>query len=72
MLWAVQPNEMEGLRFTTTPARFNGYYYATEALEDANEKILEFHEPNWDEILPLFIETDDKFLTGLSTYGEGY
>ena len=24
------------------------------------EKILELHEPNWDEILPLFIETDDK------------
>ena len=46
--------------YHNTHARFNGYYYATEALEDADEKILEFHEPNWDEILPLFIETDDK------------
>lgn len=46
--------------YHNTHARFNGYYYATEALKEAEVKINELHEPNYDEILPLFIETEES------------
>lgn len=46
--------------YHNTHARFNGYYYATEALKEADVKINELHEPNWDEVLPVFIETEEE------------
>ena len=42
-----------------THARFNGFFYAKEALKEADAKIKELYEPNWDEILPLYLDTDD-------------
>lgn len=46
--------------YHNTHARFNGYHYAMLAMDEAEEKINELHEPNYDEILPLFIETEES------------
>ena len=43
-----------------TNARFNGFFFAKEALVEADEKIESLYEPNWDEILPLYLDTDEK------------
>ena len=43
-----------------THARFNGFFYAKEALKEADAKIEDLYEPNWDEILPLYFDTDDQ------------
>ena len=45
--------------YHNTHARFNGFFYAKEALKEAEGKIKELYEPNWDEILPLYLDTDD-------------
>lgn len=45
--------------YHNTHARFNGYHYAMLAMDEAEEKTNELHEPNYDEILPLFIETEE-------------
>jgi tetratricopeptide (TPR) repeat protein len=46
--------------YHNTTAKFNGFYYANEAMLEADKKIQELYEPNWDDILPLFIDTDDN------------
>ena len=46
--------------YHNTQARFNGFFYATEALREADEKIESLYEPNWDEILPLYLDTDEQ------------
>lgn len=45
--------------YHNTHARFNGFFYAKEALKEADVKIKQLYEPNWDEILPLYLDTDD-------------
>ena len=46
--------------YHNTHARFNGFFYAKEALAEADIKIEEAYEPNWDEILPLYLDTDEE------------
>ena len=46
--------------YHNTTAKFNGFYYANEAMAEAEKKIEALHEPNWDEILPLFLDTDES------------
>ncbi len=46
--------------YHNTTARYNGFHYAKEAMLEADKKIQELYEPNWDEILPLFIDTDES------------
>lgn len=46
--------------YHNTTAKYNGFYYAKEAMLEADEKIQDLYEPNWDEILPLFIDTDEN------------
>ena len=46
--------------YHNTTAKFNGFYYANEAMAEAQKKIQDLHEPNWDEVLPLFLDTDEN------------
>jgi tetratricopeptide (TPR) repeat protein len=46
--------------YHNTHAKFNGFFYASEALAQADKKIKDLYEPNWDEVLPLFLDTDSK------------
>ena len=46
--------------YHNTHAKFNGFFYASEALAEAEKKIKALYEPNWDEVLPLFLDTDSK------------
>ena len=46
--------------YHNTHARFNGFFYAKEALKEADVKIESLYEPNWDEILPLYLDTDER------------
>ena len=46
--------------YHNTHARFNGFFYAKEAIKEADIKISEVYEPNWDEVLPLYIDTDEE------------
>jgi len=39
-------------------ARYNGFFYATEAMEEADEKLRAGYEENWDEVLPIFFTVD--------------
>ena len=45
--------------YHNTNARFNGFFYAQEAIKEADLKIESLYEPNWDEILPLYLDTDE-------------
>ena len=46
--------------YHNTNARFNGYYYAMEAMSEADEILKEGYEENWDEILPVFPPVDES------------
>ncbi|MGA0435628.1 MAG: tetratricopeptide repeat protein, partial [Flavobacteriales bacterium] len=41
-------------------AKYNGFYYATEAMEEADQLLYENYEENWDEILPIFPPVDES------------
>jgi len=40
-------------------ARYNGFFYATESMREAQERLDSTYEENYDEILPIFIEVDE-------------
>ena len=46
--------------FHNTTARYNGYFYANEALKEADVKLEEMHSERWDETLPLFLESNEE------------
>jgi tetratricopeptide (TPR) repeat protein len=46
--------------YHNTTARYNGFYYANLAIVEAENKIKDLHEPNWDEVLPIFLDTDES------------
>jgi tetratricopeptide (TPR) repeat protein len=46
--------------YHNTTAKYNGFYYANEALDEADGKLEEMHEERWDEVLPLFLESDES------------
>lgn len=46
--------------FHNTTARYNGYFYANEALKEADIKLEEMHSERWDETLPLFLESNEE------------
>ena len=46
--------------YHNTNARFNGYFYAMEAMEEAELTLQEGYEENWDEILPVFPPVDES------------
>ena len=41
--------------YHNTTSRFNGFHFARLAMEEADEKLAETHEENWDEVIPLFL-----------------
>ena len=41
--------------YHNTTSRFNGFHFARLAMEEADQKLAETHEENWDEVIPLFI-----------------
>lgn len=45
--------------YHNTTAKYNGFFYANEAHEEASLKLEELHEERWDEVLPLFLEADE-------------
>lgn len=50
--------ERDGFSYRTyhnTTTRFNGLFYAKESMREAQIKLTEEHEEDWDKILPLFI-----------------
>ena len=46
--------------YHNTTAKYNGFFYANEAHAEAEVKLEELHEERWDEVLPLFLESDDE------------
>ncbi len=46
--------------YHNTTAKYNGFYYANEAMAEAEKKIIDLHEPNWDVVLPIFLDTDEN------------
>ncbi|MEY3010276.1 MAG: hypothetical protein RLZZ314_918 [Bacteroidota bacterium] len=46
--------------YHNTTAKYNGFFYANEALAEADEKLADLHKERWDEVLPLFLETDES------------
>jgi tetratricopeptide (TPR) repeat protein len=46
--------------YHNTNARFNGYYYAMEAMKEADVILKDGYEENWDEILPVFPPVDES------------
>lgn len=41
--------------YHNTTSRFNGFHFARLAMEEADQKLAETHEENWDEVIPLFL-----------------
>lgn len=55
-------NEKDGFSYRTyhnTTTRFNGLFNAKESMREAQFKLFEAHEENWDEVLPVFIFGDE-------------
>ena len=51
--------------YHNTTAHYNGFYYARLAMDEADEKLLENREEDWDEVIPLFVygtEDDADFM----------
>lgn len=46
--------------FHNTTARYNGYFYAKEAMREARGILKENHKEDWDEVLPLFVYGKDE------------
>ena len=46
--------------YHNTAARYNGFYYAKEAMLEADLVLNEGYEENWDEILPVFQPVDES------------
>lgn len=46
--------------YHNTTAKYNGFFYANEAHAEAEVKLEELHDERWDEILPLFLESDEE------------
>lgn len=46
--------------YHNTTAKYNGFFYANEAHAEAEVKLEELHEERWDEILPLFLESEEE------------
>lgn len=46
--------------YHNTTAHFNGFYYARLAMEEADTKLLENREEDWDEVIPLFVYGSEK------------
>ena len=41
-------------------AKYNGFFYATEAMKEAEQVLYDGYEENWDEILPIFPPVDES------------
>ena len=47
--------------YHNTTSRFNGFHFARLAMEEADQKLAESQEENWDEVIPLFLYgTEDQ------------
>ena len=47
--------------YHNTTSRFNGFHFARLAMEEADQKLAETQEENWDEVIPLFLYgTEDQ------------
>ena len=47
--------------YHNTTSRFNGFHFARLAMEEADAKLAETHEEDWDEVIPLFLYgTEDQ------------
>ena len=41
--------------YHNTTSRFNGFHFARLAMEEADQKLAETHDEDWDEVIPLFL-----------------
>ncbi|PCJ81932.1 MAG: hypothetical protein COA49_02925 [Bacteroidetes bacterium] len=46
--------------YHNTTAKYNGFFYANESMAEAEKKIEDLYEPNWDEVLPVFLDVDEN------------
>lgn len=47
--------------YHNTTSRFNGFHFARLAMEEADAKLAETHEEDWDEVIPIFLYgTEDQ------------
>lgn len=47
--------------YHNTTSRFNGFHFARLAMEEADQKLAETHDEDWDEVIPLFLYgTEDQ------------
>lgn len=46
--------------YHNTTSRFNGFHFARLAMEEADQKLVETHDEDWDEVIPLFLYGTDE------------
>lgn len=57
-LWSGCTTQRDGRAYRAyhnTTARFNGFHFARLAMEEADQKLAETHDEDWDEVIPLFL-----------------
>ncbi len=63
-LWAGCTTQRDGRAYRAyhnTTSRFNGFHFARLAMEEADQKLAETHDEDWDEVIPLFLYgTEDQ------------
>lgn len=64
VLWTGCSTQRDGRAYRAyhnTTSRFNGFHFARLAMEEADQKLAESQEENWDEVIPLFLYgTEDQ------------
>ena len=63
MTWMSCTTKRDGRAYRlyhNTTAKYNGFFYANEAHAEAEVKFEELHDERWDEVLPLFLESDEE------------
>lgn len=63
-LWSGCTTQRDGRfyrAYHNTTSRFNGFHFARLAMEEADQKLVETHDEDWDEVIPLFLYgTEDQ------------
>ena len=58
VLWSGCTTQRDGRfyrAYHNTTSRFNGFHFARLAMEEADQKLAETHDEDWDEVIPLFL-----------------
>lgn len=56
--------------FHNTTAKYNGFFYAKESMKEIHSALEEEHEEDYDNILPIFIYSDEESLDALNAQTE--